>query len=158
MIWSDWFSDCGSFRYSLSCRWAPGLSVVAILCNPSRATALVRDPTTSQNINRFRRMGFGRYEAVNVCAAVGTDPDMLKQLPDPVGPGNEAAIRTALEGADLVVVMFGSHPVVRQYLPRILPLIQHRPLWCLGINKDGMPRFPRAIPRDTRLVLWHPPI
>ncbi len=149
------FSDCGTYRYSLRRTLDGSLAkVVAVLLNPSVANDARDDPTTSQNMNRFWRLGYGRYEAVNLFAIVGTDPEILYRAADPVGPENDRFIRAAVESADLVVVMWGTHGAHHGRAARVLELLRGHDLWCIGVNNDGSPRFPRAVPLSQPLMRY----
>lgn len=140
------FSMCKTWRYRLIRAWeATGPKAVWIMLNPSIADGARDDPTTTQNVRRMEALGYGRYEAVNLFAAVGTDPKILTTMLDPVGPDNDGAIMTAIADADLIVVAWGRGGELHGRAADVLAMLRGCELWCLGKNNDGSPRFPRAV-------------
>ena len=149
------FSPCGAYRYTLGRVWDADLPIAAgIGLNPSKADGQRDDPTTSQMINRFARLGYGTWIAANLYGAVGTDPKFLTGMADPVGPDNDIAILEALHGADLKLVFWGRGGVLNDRAAEVLAMLEGQELWCLGVNADGSPRFPRAVPLDRPLEIY----
>src|SRR5690606_4111055 len=62
---------------------------------PLRTTEEVTDPTVERTLRFARAWGCGASEVVNVFALRSTDPAGLRQVDDPVGPGNDEAILAA---------------------------------------------------------------
>ncbi len=145
------FSPDRRWRYVLRRRWGHGQRLVMVMLNPSVADGRRDDPTTTFCVNRARAWGFGCYEAVNLFALVATDPRALRAAADPVGPANDAWIRRAARRADRLVVAWGNHGALDDRADRVLDLLAGETLWCFGHNRNGSPRFPRALPRDIRL-------
>ncbi len=147
------FSANGTYRYTLTCVWNDSRPMAAgVLLNPSKADALRSDPTTSQWVNRLNHLGYGGWRAANLFAAVGTDPKCLLSMADPIGPDNDAAILEVLDGAALKIVAWGKGGSLHSRDREVLEMLHGYDLWCLGYNKDGSPRFPRAVPMDRPLV------
>jgi len=78
-------SDCGTYRYSLTRRWSPGPLLGWVMLNPSRADALVDDPTIRRCVGFARRWGFAGIVVRNLYALRATDPRELSRHPAPVG-------------------------------------------------------------------------
>ena len=144
------FSADRRYRYSLTRRWAHGPRLVAVLLNPSRADEVRDDPTTTFCMRRAAEWGYGSYEAVNLFALVDTDPRALRRAVDPVGPKNDAAIRMAVARADAILVAWGGHGRHAGRADTVLAMLRKHELLCFGRNRDGSPRFPRALPRTIK--------
>lgn len=98
------FSDCESYRYSLTRVWDAALPRLAwVMLNPSTADERRNDPTIARCEARTRAMGCGAYRIVNLYAFRATYPRDLRKAADPVGEGNEAALRKAAAWARRVI-------------------------------------------------------
>lgn len=157
-------SACGRYRYELSRRWdmPPTKPAVFVMLNPSTADADVDDPTIRRCIGFAQRESVSGLVVVNLFAWRATDPDELLQVPEPVGPGNSAYVRSALDNAGLVVVACGAlhrrlasrHPLT--WIVDIAAAADVR-LMCLGTTRAGWPRHPLYVRRDAKLVPWAMP-
>lgn len=149
------FSPCRTWRYRLRREWLIGSGrMLAVLLNPSKAGAHRDDPTTTFMCRLAQREGFRSYEAVNCFAIVGTDPAILKQHPNPVGPLNDSAIRLAAREADGIVIAWGNHGAYMDRSSEVLSLLEDYELMCFGVTKANEPRFPRALRSDIPLIPW----
>ena len=83
------FSPCQRFRYTLMREWSDGPKLMFEMCNPSKATAEISDPTVTRCIGHAKRLGFGGLWVGNIFALRSTDPDLLYEVEDPIGPENE---------------------------------------------------------------------
>jgi hypothetical protein len=111
-------SPCGTCRYRLSRRWAPGPMACWCLSNPSKADGKLDDPTVRRMRGFSRGWGFGGFVAVNMSAYRATDPAEMymaaRRGVDVVGPENDQHIlalaqETGLrEGQYLADLPFGS--------------------------------------------------
>lgn len=150
------FSPCRTWRYGLHRAWLFGEGqLTACLLNPSIADERRTNPTTTFMVGIAQRRGHQGYEAVNLFALVGTDPDCLYRHPDPVGPDNDAAILEAVgraQGAGRVLIAWGNHGAHLDRAARVLELLTGIPLLCFGKTASGAPRFPRALSRDIDVV------
>lgn len=66
-----------------------------IAYNPSVADADVNDPSVRRMIGYAKAGGATSLVVTNIMTAIGTDPDVLATLEDPVGPMADEAILTA---------------------------------------------------------------
>ena len=125
------------------------------MLNPSTADAEKFDPTVRRCFGFARDWGFGGLEVVNLFALRSTYPDLLGKAGDPVGPGNDAAILTAVEGSDLVVAAWGIHGRLHGRDRAVLKLIEGiADLYCLGTTKAKDPLHPLHQPKSLKPVLY----
>lgn len=147
----------GTYRFRLSRVWDPrGPRVCWIMLNPSTATEEVTDPTVERTLRFSRSWGFGASEVVNVFALRATDPRLLREADDPVGPGNDSAIVAAASVADLVVAAWGNHAVLGGRSSVVADLIEGCgvALSCLRVTKEGYPGHPLYIRSDAEPFGW----
>lgn len=152
------FSPCRTYRYELSRIWdAATRPLCFIMLNPSTADETRNDPTVERCERRARGMKYGGLLVVNIFALRSTDPRALRGHPDPVGPGNDAAIYSAAERAGRVICAWGTHGRLggRDWcvmtLLRDMGVIPYR----LGAaTKDGSPRHPLYVGYDVRPVAF----
>ena len=106
------FSGCGKYRYTLTRTWMPNKGhVIFGLLNPSKANAIVRDPTDKRAEGFTRRWNKGGYTLLNLFALVSTIPGQLTEVDDPVGPDNEWHWRNILSDYHdaLMICAWGNH-------------------------------------------------
>jgi len=134
-------SDCGTYRYLLTRRWSEGPLLGWVMLNPSRADALVDDPTIRRCVGFARRWGFAGIVVRNLYALRATDPRELLHHPDPVGPDNHTHLDAAA-GDALTVCAWGARggtrggDVAAQLDERGAHLV------CLGLTLGAQPRHP----------------
>lgn len=146
-------SPDGLYRYTLSRRWGSGPRAMFVGLNPSRADGDVDDHSTRRMIRFAQAAGCGGLTLVNLYAWRSPSPRTLRQVPDPVGPGNDHWICSAVAAADLVVAAWGilAHP---DRIAVVADLLQHSTVWCLGRTKHGHPRHPLYVPANTPLEVF----
>jgi hypothetical protein len=167
----DWrgtaaFSPCGRYRYTLTRTWSErddARLVAFVLLNPSTATAEVSDPTIRRCMGFAYSWGADGLWILNLFGWRSTDPLGLLETPDPVGPGNDDAIRAVLSSPRLGPVVCGwgdgKRPVadlVRERSDRVLSMIHEaRPpelVTRLGqTTRTGAPRHPLYLRSETEL-------
>ena len=103
------YSDCETYRYLLTRVWGPGPKALFVMLNPSTATEVQNDPTVERCERRARALGFGAFRVTNIFAYRATDPKVMRAAEDPVGPGNDAAIRQSIAWADSIFCAWGNH-------------------------------------------------
>jgi len=150
------YSPCRRYRYVLTRAMNPEVigddtrTIAFVGLNPSTATATTDDPTVRRCIGYAAREGFGRFVMLNAFAYRATDPADMKACPEPVGPGNDAAILRVVGEADLVVFAWGAHGGHLGRHDALLELVG--PRHCLGVTKGGFPRHPLYLRRDAAIV------
>lgn len=150
------YSDCERYRYALTRVWAPGCRLLVVMLNPSTATETANDPTVERCERRARAMGFGGFRVVNLFAFRATDPRALRAVADPVGPDNDAALGAGAVWADAILCGWGGHGALlgRDRAVAATLRAQTRPLWHLGLTRQGQPKHPLYIGYDQQPVLW----
>lgn len=145
-------SACDRYRYRLTRTWdRRAKPLVWIMLNPSTADAEVDDPTIRRCRGFARRWGYGGIVVTNLYAFRATQPRVLFEAPDPVGPDNDRQLVRATRGND-IIVGWGKH--ARPERVRDVRHTLRRQLHCLCTNQDGSPRHPLYVPNDTSMQLW----
>lgn len=149
----------GVYRYRLGRVWDPELPVLGwIMLNPSKADALVDDPTIRRCISFARRWGFGGIDVANLFAYRATDPAELADAASPLGRENLRELLTMItdfESVGEVICAWGAwtgHPVIRRLVVGYVmgrAKAAGRELWCLGETKAGAPKHPLYLPGET---------
>lgn len=151
------YSDCERYRYSLTREWdAGGKRVLFVMLNPSTATEVQNDPTVERCERRARHLGYGAFRVTNIFAWRATDPRDMRAAAAPVGPENDATLREGVDWADEVIAAWGVHGAHLGRGPKVAALLQGlgKPLFHLGLSKDGHPRHPLYLPYAQRPVVW----
>jgi hypothetical protein len=149
--------DSSPFRYVLWREWDASLpKVVFIMLNPSTADALKDDPTVAKCGRFARRWGFGSLHVLNIFAFRSTDPDVLPNVADPVGPDNDAHIRDTVSGAGLVVAAWGNHGALRSRSSAVRKLLAESnvALHYLKMNGTGEPSHPLYLKETLQPQRW----
>lgn len=156
------FSEDGRYRTYLERRWdglpfgSPGF-VAWIMMNPSTADEQVDDPTVRRCREFTRRWGHGAMVVLNAFALRATRPAMLLEAADPVGPGNDEAIRETAKRAEKVIVAWGLPPrPLRQRGLALAALLREAGVqpFALKVTQSGEPGHPLYIAGDTLPVPW----
>ena len=152
------FSPCRTFRYTLHRTWDVRLNKVAFLMfNPSTADERCDDPTIRRCRGFAERWSYGSMVIVNLFAVRGSDPRIVRQVPDPVGPANDYHILNATKDCVCVVCAWGCGGHMKGELlkrPRAVVAMLRRcgvPVDCLGYSADGNPRHPLMLPYSAKL-------
>lgn len=160
------FSRCGTWRYRLERDFerdlfAGGPAALAfVMLNPSTATASKLDPTVRRCVGYAQREGAGRLIVANLFAVRATDPRDMLAAKDPIGPGNDAALRRIMGEGVPVVIAWGSFTIApssaqqRVRFVRSLACELGTALFCLGTCENGEPRHPLYVKKDQPLVPW----
>ncbi len=146
------FSPCRRYRYTLTriLHESDDSTMAIIGLNPSTATATTDDPTVRRCIRFAIREGFGRFVMLNIFGYRATDPKDMKSVRDPVGKGNDGAIRRVVASADLTVFAWGTHGAHMDRHGAVLDLVG--PRYCFGVTKAGFPKHPLYLRADTPIV------
>lgn len=151
------YSPCERYRYLLTRTWDPGgRRALFVMLNPSTATELQNDPTVERCERRARALGYGAFRVTNIFAWRDTDPRAMRAAADPVGPGNDAAIRDSAPWADTVIAAWGTHGAHLGRGKAVEALLRGAgvPLQVLGLTQAGHPMHPLYIPYDRQPVPW----
>lgn len=150
------FSDDSRHRYELwRIRRADPNEPFALFIglNPSIGAPDIDDHTL-RRIQAFAlREGFENVAICNAFAIRGTDPNVLKRVPDPVGPDNDRTLADFRARAALTVAAWGDGGALHGRDAELRRLLDDaRPIWCLGLTKSGFPRHPLRLRGDTPLI------
>jgi hypothetical protein len=142
-------SGCQQYRYELRRSWDVSKpSVLFIGLNPSTADASVDDNTSRVCINYAKRWGFGGLLLGNLFAYRSTDPRLLRDAADPVGPENDEWLARLCSEAGLVICAWGNGGGLRQRDRTVLAYIDNP--HCLTRLKNGHPGHPLYKPADLK--------
>lgn len=146
-------SDDGLYRWWLSRRWArsDGGYALSIGLNPSKADHMIDDPTIRREVDFAHKWGVDALAKVNLFGFRATEPQDMKHALDPIGPHNDAWIKRLAHGAKIIVVAWGGDGGFMDGDKRVLELLGDKPLFCLGVTKDGFPRHPLYVPKVKEL-------
>lgn len=145
------FSEDRRYRYELRRTWSPALRpLIVIACNPSIATDTRDDPTCRRLYAFADRWGLGGVYLLNAFALCSTDPKALKAAVklgvDPVGPDNDATIRSVLERhrEDKLLLAWGGNAKLNDRGRDVgaMALSIHGRPECFGLTEDGHPVHP----------------
>ena len=151
------YSPCEGYRYELTRIWdGAARRALFLMLNPSTATERANDPSVERCERRARRLGFGALRVCNLFAWRATNPKALRDLEDPVGGGNDDAIRDGSRWADMIICAWGVHGAYRDRGPLIEARLRAdgMTLHHLGLSKDGLPRHPLYIPYHWQPESW----
>lgn len=156
-------SDCGTYRYRLTRRWASGPCDVWVMLNPSTADAELDDPTIRRCVGFSRGWGSGSLSVVNLFALRATDPEALRRHPDPVGPDNDGYLRStfavARHSGGRIVTAWGAHRMAGWRAREVARLFggdwsQVHGAVHLGTTKAGAPKHPLYLRADLTPTSW----
>ena len=141
----------GIYRYFLWREWdvnQPRLGFVML--NPSQADATTDDATIRRCINFARSWGYGAIAVVNLFAYRATNPKMLRQAPDPIGPENDYYLLKAQQQVQEMIVAWGNWGTFHHRDQMIMRLLTRQGrVCCLGTTQSGQPRHPLYLSRNT---------
>lgn len=152
-------SECGQYRYVLT-RKIPSIlrwnrPALFIMLNPSTADAVQDDPTIRRCVGFATREGCTELTVVNLFALRATDPKMLLNHPDPIGPYNDRRIEEQVKKhrtTGIIIAAWGQHPMANDRAYEILK--KYSPIQCLGTTKNGYPRHPLYLKKDAELKVF----
>lgn len=152
------FSPDRAYRYLLRRHiGGPRGSLLFVMLNPSKADETRDDATIRRCIGFARRWGCADMEVANLFGLMATDARELLLHHDPVGAGNDAAIKDALARADRVALAWGNHAAHPKHRARTAAVLRMaraacRPYRIGSLTQSGQPRHPLRLPYDTPLV------
>lgn len=150
------FDSTGAYRYSLWREWDDrALRLGVVMLNPSRADAVVNDPTIRRCIGFARTWGYGRLEVMNLFAYRSNSPSALAQVADPVGAENDEYLTALTERVDHILLAWGNWGRLGDRDRAVLQLLSDRThLYCLGKTKFGQPCHPLYLPKTSLPIDW----
>lgn len=150
------FSKCGLYRYVLTRTWDDERPPVCFIgLNPSIATEKDLDPTIRRCIGFAKSWGAGGIVMLNAFAIIDPKPAVMKAAgAEAIGPENDFWIRKHARLSSEVVVCWGTDGTYREREAALLQLLKRIGVTvkCLGKTKDGFPRHPLYLRKDTPLI------
>jgi hypothetical protein len=155
------FTDCGAtfdptrrYRYTLWRYWKeqPERFVNFVMLNPSTADETALDPTVTRCMNFAHHWGYDGAYVTNIFALRSTDPKALYGHPDPVGTENDVNILMTAERCKLVIAAWGVHGRLNGRGMEVAELLQPWDLQCFALTKEGFPRHPLYLRKDSTPV------
>jgi len=118
--------------------------------NPSVADEVKDDPTIRRIMAFVKSWGYGMLVMVNLFSFRATNPKHMMDAKDPIGPDNDYWIEQMSKDACVIVAAWGKYG---SFMNRDAEIIhRYSGLKCFGKNKDGSPRHPLYLRKDTKLV------
>lgn len=150
-LWREWPGD---FWFDEITKGEPGYGrrdeyVQFIGLNPSTADEKKDDPTVRKCINFAKRWGFGAMCMTNLFAFRATDPKVMKQYPEPVGPDNDKWLVEIAKSSGAIIAAWGTNGVHQGRDAAVKKLIPG--MWCLRKTQHGHPEHPCYITYDIEL-------
>lgn len=148
----------GCYRYLLWREWKANASQITfVMLNPSRADATVDDPTIRRCLGFAQDWGYGSLAVVNLFAYRTFNPNVLKQVSDPIGPENDRYLKETIQQGHLTVVAWGNRGNLNHRSQELMGrLTKLDSLYCLGMTQRGFPRHPLYLKKDTPLMCYSP--
>lgn len=147
------FSPDRTYRYLLWRVWRRNAPYVMFIgLNPSTATEIDMDPTVTRCRNYAASWGYGSIAMTNLFAYRSTDPALLYQVKDPVGPENDHYLLETATDAGLVVAAWGNHGKLHHRDEAITTMIKW--LHHLGLTNQGCPKHPLYLLKDLKPHKW----
>lgn len=148
-------SEDGLYRYSLGRRWS-GAGPVAqfIMLNPSTADAVEDDRTIRRCMGFARGWGLAGIQVLNLYAYRATKPADLWLAADPVGPLNDAYLRTAGERDDTPIIAAWGANARLDRVTHVLRMLAGKRIECLEVTKSGAPGHPLYLPSNSQRMLF----
>jgi len=120
------------------------------MLNPSRADAVVDDPTIRRCIGFARDWGYGGLEVVNLFAYRAVHPTDLARSPDPVGEENDRYLASLHQRVERVILAWGNWGTLHGRDRAVLSLLtETKRFYCLGVTRSGQPRHPLYLKRTV---------
>lgn len=146
-------SDCERYRYAL---WRDTGTlggegtVLFVMLNPSTADAETDGPTIRRCVHFARDWGHARLAVANLYALRSTDPALLGEADDPVGPENDRWLQDLAGGCEERIAAWGaSRFVTAEREAHVLEVLTYGGSWginCLEQTRDLRPRHPLYVP------------
>lgn len=147
------------YRYQLIRKWNDTLpAILWVMMNPSTAREDVDDPTVAKCRRYSELWGYGTMLIGNVFAYRATDQKRLMQIPDPIGPDNDAHLCAMARRAQLIVFAYGKpHKSLRSRGPQVARMLSvdgTRQLHALQLCADGTPSHPLYLKGNLQPIPW----
>lgn len=141
-------SDCTNYRYQLWRIWDDSLpKIMFIMLNPSTADSDIDDPTVRRCIGYAELWGYGGLYVGNLYAYRATDPSVLSNVEDAIGPDNEKHLKEMESRCEKIVCAWGNSEGRPEHLFSNISNLHY-----LKLNQDGTPAHPLYLKRDLKPI------
>ena len=165
--YSTEFSSCRRYRYVWRCDFSGKFGaapLVVIGLNPSTADEDTRDPTVTRCINYAKAWGFGTLWMLNLFAYRATDPKVMREAADPIGPRNGEVLLTECAEAfhlraGMILCAWGNGGTYRDRARDVCRLLDQNArveMHALRVTKANQPQHPLYLPGDLKPFPYHP--
>jgi hypothetical protein len=147
------FSPDRVYRYALWRTWddtKPKVMFVGL--NPSTADETNNDNTVNACVRHATNWGYGGFVIGNLFAFCDTDQKFIWQVPNPIGPENDAWLKRLAKQSDKIIAAWSNDgwrdkrgEIVCKMFPEI---------YCLRRNKSGEPHHPLYIKTPSQPVKY----
>lgn len=135
------FSKCRKYRHVLWRIWKEDTPYALFIgLNPSTADEIEDDPTIIRCINFAKDWGYGGLMMANLFAFRATDPNILFQTKDPIGPENDEYLLKVSLPAGIIIGAWGNKGGYLNRADKIIGMLPN--IYCLKLNKTGHPAHP----------------
>lgn len=142
------FSPDRKYRYALWRIWDSDKPMCMFIgLNPSKADEHIDDPTVRRCMSFAHDWDYGSLCMMNLFAFVSTDPHALCGN-DAIGLENDDWLAGQSAYAGIVVASWGNFKVARERAKVVREMIPI--LYCLGTTKEGQPKHPLYLLRETK--------
>jgi hypothetical protein len=117
--------------------------------NPSQANEQVNDPTIGSIVRIAAANGYGGVYMMNCFPCVSTDPNLVDQ--NNVDENNQWLMKVSAL-CQYVVFAWGDFDIVRALGRDKQIQSMFDRAYCLGKNRNGSPKHPLYLKRDTKLI------
>lgn len=150
-------SLCGNYRYSLERIWDAYQGTIKwILLNPSTADAYQDDATIRRLISFTKTFGFNGMYVYNLFAYRSKNPKELLKVKNPIGDKNNSKFRYLNKNGNhcdsIIIIAWGNHGKIFNRDKKVLQMLKDQKLYCLGITKQGQPKHPLYLSKNTKLI------
>jgi len=147
------FSEDRKYRYALWRSWDEEKGhCMFIGLNPSTADETLDDPTVRRCIGFAKRWDYGGIYMLNIFALRSTDPKVLKDHLDPIGPNNMESLKMYHSAAWKTVACWGNHGKLNGMDGIVKDALRN--MWCFGLTGEYQPKHPLYLKGDSKLTLY----
>lgn len=139
----------GNYRYTLYRRWERhGFTILWVMLNPSTADDKFEDATIRRCIDFSDRWGYGAMYVGNLNPYRSTNPNLVQEMPIEIALLNTNHLVDMVNLSDKVVCAWGTMGLTKP------PAFLGANTWHLGLTKEGYPKHPLRLSKDTTLTPW----
>jgi hypothetical protein len=139
----------GNYRYTLYRRWEPkGPVILWVMLNPSTADDKVEDATIRRCIDFSNRWGYSAMYVGNLNPYRSTNPKLVEEMDEHIALTNTNHLLMMRQLSDKVVCAWGTMGLIKP------PAFLGTNTWHLGLTKEGYPKHPLRLSKETTLTQW----